>query len=93
MGFAAITLCVASQQVFTVVYFIIGSARKLLDTPCTFEFRRSRVKMLDRLQAALTSGLWRIRGFYSYPETDYENLFCKLLPTRSTHAPVSVDAL
>jgi hypothetical protein len=51
------------------------------------------VKMLDRLQAALTSGLWRIRGFYSYPETDYENLFCKLLPTRSTHAPVSVDAL
>jgi hypothetical protein len=45
--FAAITLCVASQRVFivvvVVVYFVIGSVRKLLDTPsyedlllCTF---------------------------------------------------------
>jgi hypothetical protein len=33
--FAAITLCVASQQVFTLVsvYFAIDSVRKLLDTP------------------------------------------------------------
>jgi len=35
MIFAAITLCVASQQVFVfvVVYFVIDSVRKLLDTP------------------------------------------------------------
>jgi len=34
MGFAAITLCVASQLVFLVlVYFVIDSVRKLLDTP------------------------------------------------------------
>jgi hypothetical protein len=34
-SFAAITLCVASQRVFiiAVVYFVIGSIRKLLDTP------------------------------------------------------------
>jgi hypothetical protein len=30
---AAITLCVASQQVFIVVDFVIYSVRKLLDTP------------------------------------------------------------
>jgi hypothetical protein len=40
VGFAAITLCVASQQVFVVVVvvvivadFVIDSLRKLLDTP------------------------------------------------------------
>jgi hypothetical protein len=33
VSFAAITLCVASQQVFVVVYFVINSVRKLLDTP------------------------------------------------------------
>jgi hypothetical protein len=36
MSFAAITLCVASQQVpivVVVVYFVIDSVRKLLDTP------------------------------------------------------------
>jgi hypothetical protein len=34
VSFAAITLCVASQRVFIiVVYFIIDSVRKLLDTP------------------------------------------------------------
>jgi len=34
VNFAAITLCVASQQVFVVVgiYFFIDSVRKLLDT-------------------------------------------------------------
>jgi hypothetical protein len=31
--FTAITLCVASQRVFIVVYFVIDSVRKLLDTP------------------------------------------------------------
>jgi hypothetical protein len=34
MSFAAITLCVASQRMFVVVvYFVINSVRKLLDTP------------------------------------------------------------
>jgi hypothetical protein len=34
MSFAAITLCVASQPVFiVVVYVVIDSVRKLLDTP------------------------------------------------------------
>jgi hypothetical protein len=36
MSFAAITLCVASQRVFivvVVVYFVIDSVRKLMDTP------------------------------------------------------------
>jgi hypothetical protein len=29
---AAVTLCVASQRVFVVVYFVIDSVRQLLDT-------------------------------------------------------------
>jgi hypothetical protein len=34
MSFATITLCVASQRAFiVVVYFVIDSVRKLLDTP------------------------------------------------------------
>jgi uncharacterized protein HemY len=37
VSFAAIALCVASQRVFiivfVVVYFVIESVRKLLDTP------------------------------------------------------------
>jgi hypothetical protein len=32
VGFAAITLCATSQRVFIVVYFVIDSVRKLLDT-------------------------------------------------------------
>jgi hypothetical protein len=31
VSFAAVTLCVASQRVFVVVYFVIVSVRKLLD--------------------------------------------------------------
>jgi hypothetical protein len=33
VSFAAVTLCNASQQVFIVIYFVIDSVRKLLDTP------------------------------------------------------------
>jgi hypothetical protein len=33
MSFAAITFCVASQQVFIVVSIIFDSVQKLLDTP------------------------------------------------------------
>jgi hypothetical protein len=39
VNFAAITLCIASQRVFIVVivvYFVIDSVRKLLDTPFYF---------------------------------------------------------
>jgi uncharacterized membrane protein len=33
VSFAAINLCIASRRVFVVVYFVIDSVRKLLDTP------------------------------------------------------------
>jgi hypothetical protein len=39
VSFAAITLCVASQRVFIVVYFLIDSVRKLLDTPSYIELK------------------------------------------------------
>jgi hypothetical protein len=41
VSFATITLCVASQRVFVfiiVVYSIIDSVRKLLDTPSYIEY-------------------------------------------------------
>jgi hypothetical protein len=37
VGFATITLCVASQRVFIVVDFVIDLVRKLLDTPSYFD--------------------------------------------------------
>jgi hypothetical protein len=33
VSFAAITLCVASQRMFVVVYFVIDSVRKILVNP------------------------------------------------------------
>jgi hypothetical protein len=33
MSFTAITISVASHRVFIIVYFVIDSVRKLLDTP------------------------------------------------------------
>jgi hypothetical protein len=33
MSFYARTLCIASQRVFIVVYFVIDSVQKLLNTP------------------------------------------------------------
>jgi hypothetical protein len=49
VSFAAITLFVASQRVFiVVVYFVIESVRKLLDTPSyTWEDRSFMSKLLD----------------------------------------------
>jgi hypothetical protein len=39
VSFAAVTVCVASRQVFIVdVYFVIDSVRKLLDTPSCVAF-------------------------------------------------------
>jgi hypothetical protein len=46
VSFAAITLCVAFQRVFIVlsVYFVIDSARKLLDTPLILLFQVFEMK-------------------------------------------------
>jgi hypothetical protein len=33
VSFAAIIICVTSQRVFVIIYFVIDSVRKLLDTP------------------------------------------------------------
>jgi hypothetical protein len=43
VNFVSITLCVASQRVFiVVVYFVIDSVRKLLDTPSYVAFNKAR---------------------------------------------------
>jgi hypothetical protein len=43
VSFVAITLCVASQRVLIVVYFVIESVPKLLDTPsCIYKMPQSR---------------------------------------------------
>jgi len=42
MSFAATTLFVASQRMSVVVYFVIDSVRKLLDTPLYFLFSLSK---------------------------------------------------
>jgi uncharacterized protein HemY len=55
VSFASITLCVASQRVFiivvfvvVVVYFVIDSVRKLLDTPSYITiFTRARHRSLS----------------------------------------------
>jgi hypothetical protein len=58
MSFAAITLCVASQRVFiiVVVYFVIDSVRKLLDTPSYNSFH----PLIEIKQAynIITLSLW-----------------------------------
>jgi hypothetical protein len=47
--FAAITLCVASQRVFiVVVYFVIDSVRKLLDTPSYETFEMKSVVLTEK---------------------------------------------
>jgi len=55
----AITFCVASQRVFIVVYFVIDSVRKLLDTPsyvcvcvCVFVFVHVCMRMLENKNRA-----------------------------------------
>jgi len=50
VNFVAITLCVASQGVFVVVYVVMDSVRKLLDTPnylFTFMDRQDHHQSLD----------------------------------------------
>jgi hypothetical protein len=48
VSFVAITLCVASERVFiiVVVYFVIDSVRKVLDTPSYFYFSLNFVARL-----------------------------------------------
>jgi hypothetical protein len=49
VSFATITLCVASQRVFTAVsvYFVIDSVRKRLDTPSYMDCREQSVGAED----------------------------------------------
>jgi hypothetical protein len=48
VSFAAISLCVASQRLLVVVYFVIDSVRKLLDTP-SYGFNLDN-RIFDRTQ-------------------------------------------
>jgi hypothetical protein len=51
VSFAAITLCVASQRVLVVVYFI-DSVRKLLDTP-SYTFLLYRVTLKQAVSSVI----------------------------------------
>jgi hypothetical protein len=51
VSFTAITLCVASQRVFNVVYFVIDSVRKILDTPHYFRYIMNDSKRFIQLKA------------------------------------------
>jgi hypothetical protein len=62
--FAAITLCVASPRVFVVVYFVIDSVRKLLDTPSYL------IKLLTSVDSILLIW-WLVFFFFIY-------IVCKL---------------
>jgi hypothetical protein len=58
VSFVAITLCVASQRVFiivVIVYFVIGSVRKLLDTPSYIGHIRTIIKFVWQLLMQTTS--------------------------------------
>jgi len=67
VSFAAITLCVASQRVFSVVsiYFVVDSVRKLLDTPsymleCTWQqlnFGLDTRRTIDRAHSEIRKHL------------------------------------
>jgi hypothetical protein len=61
VSFAAITLCVASERVFivVVVYFVIDSVRKLLDTPSyiNLSVERSRNTPVSQINDSLTQSI------------------------------------
>jgi hypothetical protein len=77
VSFAAITLCVASQLVFivavVVVYFIIDSVRKLLDTP-TYDAPHYVILIILPLFS-----LCYIQIFYSVFYTHKPSIFVRLL--------------
>jgi hypothetical protein len=43
------TLCVASQRVFIVVYFVTGSVRELLDTPSYMPVLNVKIAVNNRI--------------------------------------------
>jgi hypothetical protein len=51
VSFAAINLCVASQRVFVVVYFVIVSVRKLFDEP-SYAFYLSVVMAVSKADSS-----------------------------------------
>jgi hypothetical protein len=55
VSFAAITLRVASQRAFIVVYFVIDSVQKLLDTPSYVITSWCLVKYRIRLRGLVLS--------------------------------------
>jgi hypothetical protein len=55
VSFAAITLCVASQRVFIVVYFVIDSVRKLFDTP-SYTLDQGYATLTERRQRSQMGG-------------------------------------
>jgi hypothetical protein len=77
VSFAAITLCVASQWVFIVhvVYFIIDSVRKILDTPSYFIFVKSQDRYSARRPAIFTEVF---RGFTPPLQANLEKVKAKL---------------
>jgi hypothetical protein len=63
VSFAAITLCVASQRVFVVVYFVIDSVRKLLDTHPYTLFRADILNI--KILSTENVGYWGEHSYYS----------------------------
>jgi hypothetical protein len=55
VSFAAITLCVASQQVFVVVDFVIDSVRKRFDTP-SYSYRYVGILVQDASRWGVSRG-------------------------------------
>jgi hypothetical protein len=68
VSFAAITLCVASQQVFVAVYvyFVIDSVRKLLDTASYILFYGVTSRKTACITESVRQGAWPTNS--QYPE-------------------------
>jgi hypothetical protein len=75
VSFAAITLCVTSQQVLTVVnvYFVIDSVRKLLDTPSYLLFKFQFLRCRDS-PFAVKNTVWHMRLFHGLYGADWSQL-------------------
>jgi hypothetical protein len=89
VSFAAITLCVSSQRMFIViVYFVIDSVRKLLDTPSYTRKCRSRCNF------CLTWRTNRTLSFFSEGARLKIDAWCriKILLSRSQSHDPSVQA-
>jgi hypothetical protein len=63
VSFKAITLCVASQRVFIVVYFVMDSFRKLLDIPSYMDEVQVKLSLyLSKHHALMTYGTEEVTG-------------------------------